>query len=481
MAVAQQGVRDRRYEWLVLLTVMTGSFMSTMDSSIANLSLPVLSQIFQEGPAVVLWVSLVYILTLSGLMLTAGRMGDLLGRKRVYASGFAIFSLGLVLCSLAQNMPQLILFRVVQAAGGALTTGLGPALITTTFPPEERGRALGIWGMSIGAGLGSGPALGGVLLNTLGWRSIFWARLPLSVAGAVVAWTMLRESRPVTSQPRFDIWGALFLFGGVASLLVGVNQGQVRGWTSAFVLALGATSLVLLTSFLVVERRTPQPVVDLALFRSRPFATATVTQFFYYASYVGVSFLMPFYLIRGRGLPPLSSGLLLTIVAVAMGLLSPLAGRLCDRIGHRVLVAVGIGLSILGLFLLRGLGPSATPLEIGLDLLVLGVGAGFFMTPNYSAIMGSVPADRLGTASAMISTPRALGQAAGLALIGVVLVWRELHYSAWLAQEGWQGEALASRALIGGFADALWVSILAGFLGLGVALLGEGGRPAGRR
>ena len=214
-----------------------------MDASIVNISLPALVDVFDTGLSTVIWVLLAYMLTIAGLMLPLGKAGDTLGRKRVYTLGFALFTLGLALCALSQNITQLIIFRVIQGVGAAMIVAIGTAIVTATFPPQERGKAIGIMGTAVGLGLLSGPALGGWFIDTFGWRSIFYLRLPVSILGMAMAWVILREDNSSKSSKGFDFWGATTLFIGLASLLFALNQGQPRGWSSPLVLGFGAVGI----------------------------------------------------------------------------------------------------------------------------------------------------------------------------------------------------------------------------------------------
>jgi len=201
------------YKWLVLLTLSIGTFMVTLDSSIVNISLPRLTEVFNTEPSIVLWVTVAYLLVSVGLMLSIGKLGDLFGRKRVYISGLTLFTIGLVLCAISQSVVQLILARVVQAIGSAMVIALGNAIITTVFPAQERGKALGLLGAIVSTGLLSGPVIGGVLLDALDWRAIFYVRIPVGIIGLVMSWIFLREQERKNTDTRFDWGGAITLFG----------------------------------------------------------------------------------------------------------------------------------------------------------------------------------------------------------------------------------------------------------------------------
>jgi EmrB/QacA subfamily drug resistance transporter len=443
------------YKWIAMIIVSIGSFMTTLDASIIPISLPELSEVFHAGPATVLWVFLIYLLVGTGLMLIMGRVSDIIGRKHLYTAGFIIFTLGLGLCPLAQNITQLILFRLLESIGAAMLVATGMAIVTASFPSRERGKALGIVGAASGIGLTSGPILGGFLIGALGWASIFYVRLPIGVIGSVMAWTMLREQPSANPRGRFDLWGALTLFGFLTCLLLAVNQGQTLGWTSSFVLGLGAVAIVLLFLFLAVEKRTAEPVVDLGLFRDRLFATAAWSHLLFYIAIAAITFLMPFYLIDDIAYSPAIAGLLLITIPLFRVIIAPLSGRLYDRLGSFLLCLVGLALTCLGLFLLSKLNDASTASDVVLRLAITGLGIGLFVTPNTSAIMGVVGRSRLGTASAMVPTVRQMGMSIGLAIAGTVFV-------------------------IAGFRDALLVALLIGALALLVSLFRREGAKRGK-
>ena len=437
-----------------------------MDVSIVNISFPALTQVFQVGPSTVLWVSLAFSLTMTGLMLTLGRVADTLGRKRVYVLGFIIFTLGMAMCALAQSIGQLISFRVVQALGGAMLLSTGNAIVTAAFPPRERGKALGIMGAVVGTGLMSGPAIGGFLVDWLDWRSIFYLRLPVAAVGSLLSWQILKEDFSSVRDSRFDLAGAITILTGLTSLLFVINQGQTLGWTSPIILGLSLGSVGLLGLFVVIELRATVPVVDPSLFRHRLFTTANGSALFYFTASIFVIFLMPFYLITGLGYSSSQGGLILTTVPLINALLAPISGSLSDRLGSRLLCTGGIALQLVGLLLLTTLSTSAQPFEVMMRLAVVGIGAGLFTAPNNSSIMGSVPRDKLGTGSAMIATTRNVGQAIGLAIAGAVFTGRQSFYQSTM------NPASATAALVAGIRDAFLVAAAMSFVAMVVSFFG---------
>ncbi|MFC1941319.1 MFS transporter [Chloroflexota bacterium] len=459
------------YKWIAMSVVAMGTLMSTLDMGAVRVALPHLEQVFQAGPDNVVWVSLIWLLIGSGLMLALGRAGDTFGRKRLYTLGLAIFSLGLLLCSLAQNLIQLVMFRLIQASGIAMTIAIGNAIITTSFPSNERGRALGIIGAVIGLGQLSGPVLGGFFLDLLGWRSIFYLRIPFGIISVAMAWALLKEQSSPKREGKFDLLGTVTFFFALTCLLLAVTRGQSLGWLSPWVLILGAVGTLLLFSFLVVERRAEQPVLDLRLFQSRLFSAASASHVFLYMSTTVARYLMPFYLIQGLGFNASKTGLLLVIIPAISLVVSPLSGRLSDKLGTLFLCASGLTLVSVGLFLLSGLGTNASIGDIVLYLVIIGLGMGLFISPNTSAIMGSVPSERLGSASAMVGTLRQLGISVGLAIIGSVFATSRFSHAAQLTSQGLLQDIAERLSTISGFQDAIFVALVIAVIGLLASVL----------
>lgn len=406
------------YKWRALLAVAFGTFMATMDFSIVNVALPTLSREFDKPADVVVWATLASSLMVTGLTLTAGRAGDLYGRKRIYIAGWVIFTAGMGAAGFAQNIEQLVALRIFQALGVSLAIANGNAIVTSAFPENERGRALGMTGGIVGAGLMSGPILGGLILEAFSWQALFYLRVPIGLIAMTLAFVLIRdeERMPENAGRRMDIPGAIAIFVTLSTALLAVNRGREWGWTSPQILFLFAVSAVALTTFLRVESRAKSPVLSLALFRERNFSTGVASLALNFAGQAAVTFLMPFYLINVRDFSTAQTGLVIATVPCMMLLLSPFSGLASDRFGFRHQPTIGIAMVSLGLLSLASLSASTPVALIVLRLAVIGVGTSMFMSPNSSQIMGSVPRSMLGTASASVATSRNVGNATGLAI-----------------------------------------------------------------
>jgi EmrB/QacA subfamily drug resistance transporter len=304
----------------------------------------------------------------------------------------------------------------------ALALGNGNAIVVEGFPQEERGRALGTTGAVVGAGLMTGPILGGLILAAFDWRALFYLRVPIGLIAFTLALVLVPRRPTETASRRLDVAGAITLFLALATTLLAINRGQAWGWTSPAILGLFAVGLVSLVLFIRIEARTPSPVVSLALFRIRAFTASVLSLVLNFGGQAAVTFLMPFYLIEVREYSTAQAGIVIGTVPAMMLLVSPPSGYLADRFHTRYQPALGAGLVSLGLLSLATLGPQ-TPLGLVMARLSLvGIGTALFQAPNSSTIMSSVPRERLGTASASVATARNIGNATGLALMSTLLV-----------------------------------------------------------
>ena len=404
-----------------LVVVGTGSYMSALGGSIVNSTLPVITRAFHAEVAQMEWVITVFLLVQGGLLLGFGRLGDLKGHRPIYLIGMTIFVTGAVLCALAPTREILIGARAIQALGGSMQFAASPAILTHVFPPAQRGRALGFYATAVYLGLASGPPLGGWLAEALEWRAIFYANLPFGLLALLVGLRFLPADRPSAGRgERFDVLGGAVYVLSVISLLLGLNQGHAWGWTSLGVLGLLSGGLLLAALFVVVERRSKSPMIDLSLFGRRAFSAPVLAALLNYMCTSSTFFLMPFYLIQGRGLGTSQSGLILASQPIVMAIVASFSGALSDRIGVRLPATIGMSVLALGLFFLSRLGESVPLIAVSGALALVGLGVGLFTSPNTSSIMGAVPAQRRGVAGGVTATARTLGNVLGVGLAGAL-------------------------------------------------------------
>ena len=462
-------------KWLILTSVSLGSLMATLDGSIVNIALPAIETDFRIGLNSVEWVVVAYLLVVGSLLLPFGRLGEVLTFKRVYLAGFAIFTVASVCCGASPNAAMLVAFRVVQGVGAAMLMAMGPAIVAHTFQDHERGRALGLNGVSVAIGLSLGPALGGILTQVASWRAIFLINLPIGLLAILWAARVLPSEKPGKDQS-FDVKGAALSGVALFALLLALSDGQEWGWTSPVVVGLFIAFVVLGAAFLRVERRSIQPMIDLALFKIRPFSAGLASVVVAFAGLFTATFLLPFLLEQGRGFSPIEAGLLLTPVPITMALVAPISGAASDRFGPRVLASTGMALMALSLVSLTQLPVDFALPDLVWRLVLLGVGQGMFMSPNSSAVLGSVPRPRIGTASGTLAQMRVNGQAVGIALSGAIVATRLPIHLADLGG-GAPTAALRGVALAGAIHDAFAVAALVCCVGIVTSLIRGSSRP----
>ena len=369
-----------------------------------------------------------YLLTTSCLLIAFGRLADIIGRKLIYTSGVLIFTCGTILCSLSGGIYQLIIFRVLQATGGAMMVANSAALITETFPDTERGKALGLIGGIVAIGLTCGPPLGGFILEELGWRWIFYLNIPVGIIGFGLAVFILKKRPVLLLGQKFDIRGAFFLASGLILLLLGLNQWQNSGWSSPTTHWLFVGFLFFGSLFLVTETKSKNPIIQLSFFRHRIFGIGNLNVLLAYLSHLSVVFLMPFYLARVLELSPSQMGWILITVPLCLSIIAPLSGWLSDKIGTRILTTSGLLLAGVSILSLMQLDLNSNYQDVVLRLIALGLGAGMFYSPNNSSIMGSVSQENYGRAAGILATMRNLGMVMGVSIASVIFTSSENFY-----------------------------------------------------
>ncbi len=384
-----------------------------------NVALPSLVSALETQFAVVQWVVLSFLLTNAVLLPIVGRLADMFGKKSLFIVGYLVFTLGSLFCGLAGSVFWLIGFRVVQGVGAALLTALSLAIVTDVFPDNERGKALGITGSVLSSGIVVGPTLGGFLVDALSWHWVFFIGVPIGIIGMLLALRFVPAYEPKGGQ-HFDLPGAAVLFSCLLALLLALTLGQQRGFGGPLTLGLFAASASMLGLFVWLELRTPEPVIDLRLFKNADLTIGLVTGFATFVSIAGTIFLMPFYLENILGYAPRNVGLLMAIVPVVLVFIAPVAGSLSDRYGPRPITVVGLVLVLVGYLLIGTLNEETTALSYVLLFLPIGLGMGTFQSPNNSAIMGAVPRAQSGVAGGLLSETRALGQTSGIAVLGTL-------------------------------------------------------------
>jgi len=464
---------ERRYRRMVLMIACIGALMAPLDSTIVSVSIPTIATSLNMDYASIIWVPTGYLVALAVLILSMGRLSDMRGRKPIFISGFAIFVIGSFLCSIAQNGTELIVFRILQGVGAACFGATATAIVTDIFPRNERGKALGINAMAVYIGLAAGPPLGGLLTQAFGWPSIFYINIPIGIAVIVLATFKMKESVVAPKKERFDLLG-LFTFSiGLISLLVALTVGDMMGWTSLPIVSLFLVAFISLVAFYLTEKRLGcRAMLDITMImKNRLFASANITALLNYTSFFGVSFLISFYLQKVLGLSVLDTGLILLIMPMVMAILSPISGRMSDRIGSKALSSIGMVLVGVGLLWMSVLTVSSPTWYVSIGLLIIGLGMGIFASPNTSAVMGSVKRSQLGVASGTLATMRFVGQASSLAIMGAII--STIAGTGVLSSlfVGIEPTSIVSEEFVTGMSYAFIVSALIAFLGAGTSLM----------
>jgi len=458
-------------KWKVLITVAVTTMMATMDASITNIAFPVLTLTFGTSLTVVMWVAVAFVLVSTSSMLIIGKIGDLVGRKRIFLAGIAVFTLGLMACALAGSIGQLIFFRALQAVGAAMTISCGAAIVTEAFPPHEVGKGLGSLGVSVSLGFIAGPIVGGLLLDFLDWRSIFYVRIPLGVAAFLMAVVFLARDQPRPGRFRLDILGTVTSSAGIFLFVFGISRMRDHGAASLSVLPVAGFGLALIALFIFLERRARNPIVDPALFKDRVFSSAMGGLFLHFVAAPPYMLIIPFYLMLGLHMQPSEAGMLMAATSLTTMVFGPVSGWLSDRFGRVWFAAVGAAAATLSFVFMLGFDLQSSAATIAPVFVLLGVGAGTFQPANNSIIMGAVSREQLGTASALIATQRQVGIAVGMALTGTLFSLWKAGYEQGLVDQG-MGTALASETAIPmAFHDVVVISVLINVAVVALSLL----------
>jgi EmrB/QacA subfamily drug resistance transporter len=395
-------LRTRRhsdnYKWWVLTCTSLGMLLATVNSGTLIIALPELERSLHTTLLQLVWVILVYMIVSTVLVLTAGRLSDLFGRKNAYVLGFLLFSAASLGAGFAGSGTQLILWRVLQGVGGAFLFANAAALVTDAFPKHELGLAMGTNTMVAAVGLVIGPVLGGALV-AISWPWVFWFNLPFGLAGSLWAWLVLHETAPRDEERGLDLLGTSAFVVGLTGLVLALSKGGLSGWNDTLVVAGFAAAIVLLPVFVLIERHGRAPMLDLSLFRDRLFTAAAGAAFINGLSRFALMFLFVFYFQGPQGQSPIMAGLELAPMAIAMLVASPIAGVIADRHGSRGLAALGMVVSACGLAGMTMLQPHTAYVWSALWLALVGIGSGMFNSPNTAAMMGVVPVHRRGIAA----------------------------------------------------------------------------------
>src|SRR3954462_15303809 len=453
--------------------------LATINSGTLIIALPDLERSLHTTLLQLVWVILVYMIVSTVLVLTAGRLSDLFGRKNAYVLGFLVFSLASLGAGFSGSGTQLILWRILQGIGGAFLFANASALVTDAFPKSQLGLAMGTNTMVAAVGLVLGPVLGGALV-AISWHWVFWFNVPLALAGAVWGWLVLHELSDPDSVRGLDLFGAATFVTGLTGLVYGLSKGGLSGWDEPVVIGSLVAAAVLLPAFVLIEQRGRAPMLDLDIFRNRLFAAATAAAFINGLSRFALLFLFVFYFQGAQGDDPITAGLKLTPMAIGMLISSPLAGAWADRHGSRALAASGMLVGGAGLAAMTSLQPGSPYWQSSLWLLIVGIGSGMFNSPNTAAMMGTVPAWGRGVAAGARAMLQNTGAVISIAF-GMAFITSAIPTDVLLAIFAGVATGLSPARLdpfIQNMHTALWVLAATSLLGAVVSLLRPGSSRA---
>jgi EmrB/QacA subfamily drug resistance transporter len=443
-------------KWLTLVAVAFGLFMIMLDNTIVNVALPSIQRDLHIGISELEWVFNGYALTFGVLMLTGGKLADLLGRRLIFIVGLVIFAGASLACGLATTGGVLIGARVVQGIGSALMNPATLSIITATFPPRQRGMAIGIWAGVAAMALAIGPLAGGLITEHIGWNWIFFINVPVGAAAILFTRLVVDESRDTSAEQRLDLPGLLASAVGLFALTYALIEANNYGWTSGRILGLFAVAVVGLAVFVVLEMRQRVPMLDLSLFKNGTFAGANTVMLLVGLAMFGVFFYNSLFIQNVMGFSAVQTGASFLPMTGLIILVAPLAGKFSDRVGSRWLMGVGMVLLAASLFSFSRLGAGSNFWDVLPGLLIGGFGMGFVMTPTTAAAMGSVPVDKAGVGSAVLNSMRQVGGSLGIAVMGAIVA-SEVH--------GIPGTPEAAQGFITGYQHALVVASLIAFAG----------------
>ena len=410
-----------RRRFLVLAICCMSLFIVGLDNTIVNVALPSIQRDLNASVSGLQWTIDAYTLVLASLLMLSGSTGDRLGRRRIFQTGLALFTLGSLLCSLSPSLSWLIAARMIQAVGGSMLNPVAMSIITNTFTDaKERARAIGVWGATVGVSMALGPVVGGVLVGSVGWQSIFWINIPVGIAALVLAGLFVPESKAAKAR-RIDPVGQLLVIVLLASITYGIIEAPAAGWTSAQTLGCFALGAAAVAGLIGYESRREEPLIDLRFFRSVPFSGATVIAVCGFASLAGFLFLNTLYLQDALGYSALHAGLFTLPMAVMTVVFAPMSGRIVGSRGPRLpLVAAGIAMTLSGL-LLTGLSLTTPLWQLFTAYILFGIGFGMLNAPITNTAVSGMPRSQAGVAAAVASTSRQVGQSLGVAVIGSVV------------------------------------------------------------
>ncbi|MCR3758481.1 MFS transporter [Clostridium felsineum] len=405
---------------LILITVALGTFMSSLDTSVVTVVNPAIEKYFNISFSIAQLVLISYLLIVSSMLLTFGRIGDLYGHKKVYTCGFIIFTAASLLCGLSIGIEMLVGCRIIQALGAGMMMSTNSAIIVNSVPAERRGKSLSIIAISVAVALCVGPVLGGVILNLGGWQSIFFVNVPIGVIGTLMSLKNIPKDKINEEHHSFDFAGSIMIFVALTLIIFPLDTIGKISINTKLMGAMIIVGIFVLIAFLVVEKKSKYPMFNVGLFKNRIFATSNIAALFNYMAQFIMIITLINYLENIRKFSALTAGVIYIGMPVATILIAPISGIISDRFASRWATTIGMGIMVVGMLLLSSVSMSTQKYFLVISFIISGLGSGLFQTPNNSAVLGNVPPVNRGTAAGTLGTMRNVGMVVGTAVAGLL-------------------------------------------------------------
>ncbi|MEK3942770.1 MULTISPECIES: MFS transporter [Paenibacillus] len=419
-ATYQEDKEIQKKRWMILIVLNIFTFMSTLDGSIVNIALPELSKQLKLPMAQIEWVTTGYLMAICAAILFFGKLGDIVGKIRIFKIGTIVFVIGSMLCGLSVSLPALIASRVIQALGASMTMANSQGIVTDIFPATERGKALGFIGTFVSLGSIAGPSLGGIMVSTLGWEYIFWVNVPIGLIAIFFGWKVLpKDLTRVKSS--IDVPGSLLFAVFIITLFAGLLLGQQLGYGNSLIVTSIIVAVVSFVAFIWMELRRKEPLLQLSLFKNPLFSLSILCGFLVFTANFCFNIIAPFYAQNMLNLSPFYAGFLLMLLPICMVVVAPMSGALSDKIGSEFLTFAGLVVMVIAQFGLAQLHVGSSVVLVGVWIAMLGIGSGLFQSPNNSLVMSKVPRTQLGSAGSVNSLVRNVGMVVGITIATTIL------------------------------------------------------------
>ncbi|MBV7273236.1 MFS transporter [Clostridiaceae bacterium UIB06] len=412
--------------WIILFTLLSATFMATLDGSIVNVALPDMSDKLNVSMAAIEWVVTSFLITIAATILIFGRLGDIKGKIKIFRFGIVLFTLGSLLCGFTNSLPVLVAARVIQAIGASATMATNQGIITQVFPPNERGRALGVLGTFVALGAMAGPPLGGMIVSAISWKYIFLINVPIGIIVFILTIRVFPKTNTILDE-KLDIKGSILFTIAIVLLFGAIVQGQSTGYDNPIMISAFVIAFISLITFIVVERKMELPLLQLKIFENSLFSISIVCAFISFIAIGASNIILPFYFQDALKFSPATTGFFMMVSPIVLSVVAPCSGYLSDKIGSEILTLIGLAFTSLGLLLISTLNEKSSVIMFVTYIVIMTVGNGMFQSPNNSLVMSTVPKDKLGIAGSVNSLIRNLGMVIGTSL-ATLLLYNRMSY-----------------------------------------------------